>query len=109
MDKTKAKKTSVPAKAKSTSQEALDQAKAKKTSVPAKAKSASREGLDQAMPKTTAAAPKPAKSPEPAAPSTSLAALIGDSSTGGGSMSVSNLTGHSGKKLAVPQRQDSPQ
>lgn len=102
MDKTKAKKTSVPAKAKSTSQEALDQAKVKKTSVPAK-------GLDQAKRKTTAAAPKPAKSPEPAAPSTSLAALIGDSSTGGGSMSVSDLTSRSGKELAVPQRQHSPQ
>ncbi|CAH3197372.1 unnamed protein product, partial [Porites evermanni] len=88
------------AKAKSASQESLDKAKA--TNVPKAAKSTS-------LAITVVATPQPPKSPSPAAPSMSLAGLISDSSTGGGSKSISEMTGRSGKKPLDTQSKQSPQ
>ena len=93
MDKTKPKASGAPAKAKSTSREALDQTKPKTTGFPAKERSASQERLNQ--PKPTAKSTAPA-----AAPSLTVAEMISDTS---GSMSVAEMTGHSGKKPAVTQ------
>ena len=86
------------AKAKSASQESLDKAKA--TNVPKAAKSTSPTV-------TVVAIPQPP--PPPAAPSMSLAGLISDSSTGGGSKSISEMTGRSGKKPFDTQSKQSPQ
>lgn len=95
LSKAKGKST---AKAKSASQESLDKAKA--TNVPKAAKSTS-----PAV--TVVAIPQPP--PPPAAPSMSLAGLISDSSTGGGSKSISEMTGRSGKKPFDTQSKQSPQ
>lgn len=56
---------------------------------------------------TVVAIPQPP--PPPAAPSMSLAGLISDSSTGGGSKSISEMTGRSGKKPFDTQSKQSPQ
>lgn len=94
-------KGKAPTKATSSSQEGLDKTK-RKTTVPAKAKSASQEGLDQG--KRSGVTPSPAT-----APSITAATLISHTSSSGGSMSVSEMTGRSKKKPDATQSKQAAQ